>query len=114
MSTRSWQDRVRDILDAITEIQDFVRGFDYSSFEKDRKTIKAVELNFIVIGEAATHISPEIQTANPHVPWNLMRAMLNRLVHVYFSGDPKIVWDTIHQDLPPLQDPLSQLLADKG
>ena len=39
-----------------------------------------------------------------------MRAMRNRMVHVYFSVSPQILWDTIHQDLPSLTEPLQQLL----
>ena len=31
-----------------------------------------------------------------------MRAMRNRIVHVYFKVDEKLMWDTIQNDLPPL------------
>jgi uncharacterized protein with HEPN domain len=43
-----------------------------------------------------------------------MQAMRNRLVHVYFSVDPHIVWDTVHNGLPPLVEPLQQLLREAG
>ena len=52
MSLRTWTDRIQDILDAIDEIQTFTQDMDYSTFQYDVKTIKAVELDFIVIGEA--------------------------------------------------------------
>ncbi len=84
----------------------------FDTFQGDAKTIKAVQLDFIVIGEAASHIPDDVQAARPEVPWHLMRAMRNRLVHVYFSVEPKIVWDTIHHDLPPLIEPLKQLLVE--
>ena len=54
MSPRDWRDRIRDILDAIAEIESFTRGMDYVRFSVDTKTLKAVELNLIVIGEAAS------------------------------------------------------------
>lgn len=38
-----------------------------------------------------------------------MKAMRNRIVHVYFDVDPRIIWDTIQQDLPPLIEPLRKL-----
>ncbi|MCZ6874632.1 MAG: DUF86 domain-containing protein, partial [bacterium] len=47
--------------------------------QRDAKTIKAVQLDFIVIGEAASHIPDDVQAAHPEVPWHLMRAMRNRL-----------------------------------
>lgn len=39
-----------------------------------------------------------------------MRAMRNRIVHVYFDIDPAIVWDTVQKDLPQLIAPLRALL----
>ena len=56
MSPRGWQDRIRDILDAIAEIRKFTRGMDYESFKVDDKAVRAVEMNFIIIGEAANQI----------------------------------------------------------
>jgi uncharacterized protein with HEPN domain len=35
----------------------------------------------------------------------------NRVVHVYFEVDPDILWDTVHNDLPKLVDPLKRLLG---
>ena len=59
---------------------------------------------------AANHIPDDVQDANQDVPWVLMRAMRNRVVHVYFDVDPDILWDTVHNDLPKLVDPLKRLL----
>jgi len=114
MSPRVWTERVQDILEAIAEIHSFIQGMDFGMFQGDAKTIKAVQLNFIVIGEAASHIPNDVQETHPEVPWHLMRAMRNRLVHVYFSVDPHIVWDTVHNDLPPLVEPLKHLLSETG
>ena len=52
MSPRSWAERIEDILEAIAEIQAFTHGMDFDTFQGDAKTIKAVQLDFIVIGEA--------------------------------------------------------------
>jgi uncharacterized protein with HEPN domain len=110
VSPRNWKDRVRDILDAIAEIQKFTRGMDYEDFREDDKAVRAVEMNFIIIGEAANQIPEEIEEIYPAIPWNLMRAMRNRIVHVYFRIDEKLMWDTIQNDLPPLIPELEKLL----
>lgn len=110
MSPRGWQDRVRDILDAINEIQKFTHGLDYEAFKDDDKSIRAVEMNFIIIGEAANQIPEEVEERYPTIPWNLMRAMRNRIVHVYFNVDEKLMWDTVQNDLPPLVTQLEKLL----
>lgn len=110
MSPRKWQNRIQDILDAIAEIQSFVDSYTFDRFRTDSKTIKAVGADLMIIGEAASHIPEEIQSATPDVPWHLMRAMRNRVVHVYFDIDPTILWDIIQQDLPSLVSPLRALL----
>lgn len=110
MSPRIWQDRLRDILDAIAEIQKFTHGMEYASFRDDDKSVRAVEMNFIIIGEAANQIPNEVEEQYPEIPWHLMRAMRNRIVHAYFSLDEKLMWDTIQHDLPPLIPILKKLL----
>jgi uncharacterized protein with HEPN domain len=95
MFPRSWTERIQDILDAISEIETFTHGMAFDALRNDPKTLRAVELDFIIIGEAAHRIPEPVQAAHPEIPWHLMQAMRNRLVHVYFSVDPKVVWDTI-------------------
>ena len=46
----------------------------------------------------------------PNIPWASMRAMRNRLVHVYFSVDTHLLWDTVRNDLPPLIPLLKKVL----
>lgn len=109
MSPRDWKDRIIDILDAIKEIQSFVVEKHFEDFQSDLRTIRAVELDLIIIGEAATGIPEDVQDAHPEIAWHLMRGMRNQLVHAYFSISPQILWDTIHQDLPPLAKSLRLL-----
>lgn len=110
MSPRDWRERIQDILDAIAEIEAFTHGMDFDTFSADTKTLRAVELNLIVIGEAANRIPSDVEEHNPQIPWSLMRAMRNRLVRVYFSVDERLLWDTVQKDLPLLITPLRSLL----
>jgi len=110
VSPRGWQNRIRDVLDAIAEIQNFTRDMDYETFKEDTKVVRAVEMNFIIIGEAANQIPEETEEKYTTIPWNLMRAMRNRIVHAYFKVDEKLMWDTIQNDLPPLIPELKKLL----
>lgn len=110
MSPRGWQERIQDMLDAICEIQEFTRGMDFEAFRADEKTIRAVEMDFIIIGESASQIPDEIVERYSSIPWHLMRAMRNRLVHAYFGVDEQLMWDTIQNDLPPLLSALKKLV----
>ena len=75
MSTRSWYMRIEDILEAISAIEEYTAGMDFSSWEKDRKTIDAVIRNFELIGEAATHVPDEVQERFSEVPWAKMKGI---------------------------------------
>ena len=110
MSPRDWKERIRDILEAIGEIQTFTHEMDFGGFRADAKTLKAVELDLIVIGEAANQVPDHVQEQNPQIPWTLMRAMRNRLVHVHFSVDAGLLWDTIRIDLPEIEAALKSIL----
>lgn len=103
---------MRDILDALQEIKTFTAQLNFEQFQTDLKTIRAVEMNLIVIGEATAAIPEEVQEVHTTVPWNLMRGMRNRIVHAYFAVDERILWDTIQNDLPILQKQLQLLIAE--
>ena len=109
MSPRDWLTRVDDILDAVAEIQGFTKGMSFEDFRGDAKTMRAVELDLIIIGEAAGQVPEEAQEEHPEIPWHLMRGIRNRIVHVYFSMDPEMLWETVLNDLPNLVKPLQHL-----
>ena len=110
MSPRSGKERIEDILEAIVEIQAFTESISLEQIRDDQRTVKAVSLNFVVIGEVAARIPDNVVNAHPEIAWNLIRGMRNRLVHDYFSIDAEIVWDTVQNDLPPLIEPFKRLL----
>ena len=114
MSPRKWPRRIEDILDAVEEIQTFAQGLTYDQFRQDAKTIKAIAADLAIIGEAVGHIPDDVMSVYPDIPWPLMKAMRNRIVHVYFDVDPEIIWDTVKRDLPPLIEPLKKLLKEGG
>lgn len=112
MSSRLWKFRIQDILDAIARIQGYVEHLTLEQFRADRKTLDAVERNFIVIGEAAGQVPSQIQESFPAVPWRDMSEMRNYVVHQYWGVEPLRIWETIHQDLPPLVPMLKKVLEE--
>lgn len=82
----------------------------FDEFRGDRKTLDAVERNFILVGEAARQIPDEIQDSFSTVPWRDMSDMRNYMVHQYWGIDAQRVWDTIHHDFPPLVPLLRRVL----
>lgn len=109
MSSRSWQLRVQDILNAIFSIQQRTNGLTFEAFQSDEMLVESVLYKFIVIGEAAANIPTEIQVRNPEVPWRLMSDMRNIMAHEYFRVNLNIVWGTIQNNFPQLVEPLINL-----
>ena len=60
MPSRDWQNRVRDVLDAIAEIREFTSEITFDQFQDDRKTIRAVLYNLAIISEAVRVIPSEL------------------------------------------------------
>ncbi len=63
-----------------------------------------------IIGEAASHVSPETQAAHPQVPWRRIVGMRHRIVHDYMNIDEDILWEVVTQSLPELIDLLTPLV----
>jgi len=109
-----WRLRIEDILEAIHKIQRYVSGLSFDDFCADDKVVDAVVRNLEVIGEAARHIPPAIESRYPDLPWVEMRGMRNILVHEYFGVNLPILWHTIQQNLPPIIEKLDKILASKN
>lgn len=110
MPHRGWQLRIADIIEAIETILDYSAGMTFEQFASDRKTIDAVVLNFIIIGEAASHLPDNFIELHSDLPWREMRDMRNIAVHEYFGVDKMIVWETLKNNLPPLLPLLKDLI----
>lgn len=110
MPSRDWSFRIQDILEAITAVLDYVAGTTFEDFVRDQRTIDAVVRRLTIIGEASNHVPEEVCLRNPHIPWADMRAMRNFVVHEYFGVSEQILWDTIHNDLPGIVEPLKRLI----
>lgn len=70
----------------------------------------AVQMNFIIIGEASKRISLEVRKSNPEIDWKGIISYRNFVVHEYFGVDVKILWSAITFELPKLKSALEKAL----
>jgi uncharacterized protein with HEPN domain len=100
-----------DILDAAKAIRRFIAGISLDDFKANEEKYEAVNRKFEIIGEAARRLSPEARKIFPEIPWNLVTAMRNIIIHDYDDVDLDVVWNTAQRDLPSLIDRLEKYLA---
>jgi uncharacterized protein with HEPN domain len=109
-------DYLQHIRQAAQEACEFAADMTREGFEQDAKTQKAIEMNLVVIGEAASRVlehHADFAQRHPELPWRQMRGMRNRMAHGYFEIDLDVVWNTVQTALPTLLTQLSALPAEQ-
>jgi uncharacterized protein with HEPN domain len=96
---------------AMERIAAYVDGMDEAAFCATLIAYDAVLMNLIVIGEAANRLPREITATEQRIPWGDVIGMRNRIAHGYENVQPKLIWDTIQDDLPPLRAAVQRLLG---
>lgn len=100
-----------DILQAARAIRRFTESVSLEQFKANEEKYEAVNRKFQIIGEASRRLSPEARNAFPEIPWKLITAMRNLIVHDYDEVDLTVVLDTAHKNIPPLIARLESYLA---
>jgi uncharacterized protein with HEPN domain len=98
------------MLDAIEQIESFLRGMTYTEFIVDPKTAFAVIKMIEILGEAANHLSDEFKHAHPAIPLAKIIAMRNHLIHQYAEVDLETVWQVYEEHLQSLKESLLRSL----
>lgn len=99
---REWRFYLEDMIGFAQRAQTYTAGLNQSEFLTDRRTYDATLRNLELIGEAAGNIPAAIREQYPDVPWRLIIATRNRLIHAYLGIDDDTIWSIIHDDIPGL------------
>ena len=104
---KSW---LFDINRAIIEIETFLKDVpDFSTYQKDIKTKRAVERNLEIIGEAMNRINKQ----NSEIEFQNSRKIIdtrNRIIHGYDTVSDQVLWGIITNHLPLLKREIEALL----
>lgn len=93
---------VLDILNSCNRCMAFTSGMSFEAFEKDEKTISAVQHQILIIGEATKRLSVEFRNQHTQISWKSMAGMRDILIHSYENADLEEIWKTIHVVMPDL------------
>lgn len=103
--SRDDDERLQDILDAITAIRSHLARGDLS----DGLIYDAVRVRLIEIGEAVKAIAGRVLASEPDVPWSAIARMRDHLAHHYFDSEHSFVAGAVAHDLEPLESAVRRL-----
>ncbi len=94
---------LRDAISAGDDIVTMLHGMVEADFVADRKTLRATERSFEIIGEASSRLAREFPAIAAQIP-ELRRVIdfRNVLAHGYDAVDPRLVFDLARTRLPSL------------
>lgn len=99
---REWRFYVDDMIAFAEKVRAYTAGLDRRAFVANALVYDATLRNLELIGEAATHVPDEVRQAHPQVPWRMIIATRNRLIHAYLGIDDDTLWSIIETDIPEL------------
>ena len=108
---REWRFYVDDMIGFAERVVAYTDGFEQAAFVASGLNYDATVRNPELIGEAATHVPHAVRDACPQIPWRLIVATRNRLIHSYLGIDNDTLWSIIRSDIPALLPALRALKA---
>ena len=99
-------DMVRSAEAAVNTLQ----SVNLERYLQDENIQLLVERRIEIIGEAARRLSQTIREEHPEIPWRLIIAMRNLLIHEYDEIDQERIWRLVVEEIPVLVIQLKNLL----
>jgi uncharacterized protein with HEPN domain len=109
MSERAWKFYITDMIKFAETIMSYTHDMEQEPFVNSGITYDATLRNLELIGEAATHIPQGIREQYPYVPWRMIIATRNQLIHGYLGIDNDILWSIIEKNIPALLTQLQEI-----
>ncbi|PAV26157.1 nucleotidyltransferase [Tamilnaduibacter salinus] len=109
---REWRFYLDDMVAFASKVLEYTDGMLQTDFVENGLTYDATLRNLELIGEAATHIPDSVRNTHPEIPWRMMIATRNRLIHGYLGIDDDTVWSIVQDDVPELLPLLEALRGE--
>jgi len=109
---RHEQSYLWDMREAGRDVVDLMRGVKFHEFEKNKVVRLAVERLLMIIGEAASHVSPQYRNQHPEVAWKILVGFRNVLAHEYGETLLNRVWLASTVAIPEMLAALIKLLPE--
>lgn len=103
----------RYYLDKITLGVEFIikhtKDMSKEAFEENELLQDSMMFRLIQISENVAKLSDDFREANKNIPWYEIKGLRNRIVHDYGSVDMSIIFETITNDIPKVNELLKNI-----
>lgn len=100
---------IKDIIESINKIQEYLKGITEEQFKKDIKLQDAVIRRIEIIGEATKNIPTSVKQANKDIPWIQMSNYRNFIIHSYFETSLQRIWGVAKDDIAKIKEALQKV-----
>jgi uncharacterized protein with HEPN domain len=109
MSKRDDSLYIKDILESIKAIEEYIKDIDYNQFIENRMIYSATIRELEIIGEATGKISQDTKEKYPNIDYRTIKDFRNVLAHEYFGVDMQIVWGIATEKLSSLKEEILKI-----
>lgn len=100
---------IDDMIEFAERVLSYTHGLEQADFIAQRLTYDATMRNLELIGEAAAQLPEAFRQAHPQIPWRMIIATRNRIIHGYLGIDDDTIWSIIRDSVPSLLTQLRRL-----
>lgn len=103
---------VEKILSEIAVAGDLLKDVSLEDFVCDERTVRAVCMTLINIGELVKNLTPESKDAHREIPWKAISGMRDITAHKYQTLRKEDVYSTCVDDIPIFEKQLKKLVFE--
>ena len=101
---------IKKILKDIEFLINNTKGITLEELEANEVLCDSVLFRLIQISENSTKLTAGFKANHNDIPWQAIKGMRNRIVHEYGDVEFDIVYQTITEDLPQIQEKFNELV----
>lgn len=105
---------IEKILSEIAVAGDLLKGVSPEEFVCDERTVRALCMTLINIGELVKNLTPQLKEAHKDIPWRAISGMRDITAHKYQTLRKEDVYSTCVDDIPDFEGKLLGLVREDG